>query len=78
MSTAELKVKIISGITESQDENLLMVVMRLIELDSNTEDIYMLNEEELRIVSEGEADIKDGNLISNQEANKEIQKWLGK
>ncbi|MCW3126831.1 MAG: hypothetical protein JWO03_2489 [Bacteroidetes bacterium] len=76
MSTAELKAEIIAKLTEIEDEELLKDALRLITL--HNDDLYILDEEELTMVKEAEADIEAGNVLSEEEANKEIQKWLGK
>ena len=78
MSTAEIKLKLIEEITKSEDEALLKEALNLININANDNVTYQLSEEEENILNEAEADIEAGNILTEEEANKRIQKWLGK
>jgi len=43
---------------------------------NNQDDFYELNIEQIKAIEKGLEDIKNGNVLSNEEANKEIEKWL--
>jgi hypothetical protein len=78
MSTAELKVKLIKEITDSDNEELLKDVFRLIELEKDDPLVYKLSEEQLSAVNEAQEQIKAGKFLADDEANKEIDEWLEK
>lgn len=78
MSTAELKIRLINEITESNNEDLLKEVYRLLEIENGDILPYPLTDEEISMVQESRADVKHGNFLSEEEANKEIDEWLGK
>jgi hypothetical protein len=78
MSTAELKVKLIKEITDSDNEELLKDVFRLIELERDDSIPYPFTEKQLSIIAESESQVDSGEFLTNEEANKEIDKWLEK
>ena len=50
MSTAELKVKLINEITESNNEELLLEVYRLMEIESGDATPYQLSDIQISVV----------------------------
>jgi hypothetical protein len=78
MSTLELKKKLIASITESDNENLLLEVYHLLHLEDEDTLIYPLSEEQISIVQESQVQVKGGKFLTDDEANKEIDEWLGK
>ncbi len=78
MSTAELKKKLIGKITDSDDENLLQEVYRLLELENEALALYPLSDEQISVVRESQEQIKKGKFINNLDANKEIDEWFEK
>jgi CRISPR/Cas system-associated endoribonuclease Cas2 len=50
MSTLELKKKLIGKITDSDDENLLREVYRLLELETENIALYPLTDEQISVV----------------------------
>jgi hypothetical protein len=78
MSTAELKKKLIGKIEGSEDENLLFEVYRLLELENENIAIYPLTNEQISVVRESQEQVKSGKFLNEQDANKEIDEWLGK
>jgi hypothetical protein len=80
MSTIELKEKLIDKIQHTDDENILAEVNRLlgIETDSESDDVFVFNEAEKIKIEEARLQIKDGNFLTHDEANKEIDEWLEK
>ena len=77
MSIDELKDMIIEKVNEIEDENLLKDILRLIGFESES-DIYILNEEEIAMIQKAQADIDAGNLLSEEEAEAEIEAWFKK
>jgi len=78
MSTTELKKKLIGKITDSDDENLLLEVYRLLDLDNEGTAIYPLSDEQISVVRESQEQVSKGNFMNENDANKEIDEWLGK
>ena len=77
MSTAELKTKIINEITESDDEELLRDVLRLLEIEGGDNDIYILSEEQERAISKAQDSVRAGKFLTEEEVNKKMDEWLG-
>ena len=78
MSTTELKQKLISKIQETVDDSLLEEALRLLNIESGESDALALNEEQVKAVNEAQAQIKSGQFLTNEQANKEIDEWLNK
>ena len=66
---------LIQKISSTTDERVLQEVNRLLETGAD-EDIYQLTPEQIAVVEEARAQIKNGQYLTNEEANKEIQEWL--
>lgn len=73
MSFIELKKILVSKIAETEDEELLKMVYRLLNSGS---DVYQLSEEQTSILNEALAEYKAGNYITHDELLKELNKWL--
>lgn len=71
MSTAELKLDIINTITNLKEPYIIEEIKRLLdfELDDNR---YKVTEKQRKRLSEAKSD----KIISESEANTEIEKWL--
>ena len=78
MTTIELKKKLIKRINNIEDELLLQEVSRLIDTGEDESDIYYFTEEESRAIEEAREQYAKGEFLSNEEANKEVDEWLGK
>ena len=78
MSTIELKQKLISKIEQTEDNNLLEEALRL--LDTETDDLgsIELNEKQIEAIDEAREQIKKGQYLTDEQANKEIDEWLNK
>jgi len=72
MSTSELKQKLITCINHTDNENLLQEVFRLLELETESLEVYKLTAEQKQSIMEVQEDIKGGNSLTNQEADDEI------
>ena len=77
METAELKRKLIAKINDTENSEILESLIRLLEIQSN-EDVYVLNDAQIAAIEEAREDYKNGRLLTNEEANAEIEKWLKK
>jgi hypothetical protein len=80
MSTKKLKEKIIEEIEKTENESLLAEVYRLFNLEASDDDkeIYTLSNDQKEAVTEAQDQIKNGQFLTNEEANKEIDEWLKK
>jgi predicted transcriptional regulator len=43
---------------------------------NNKEDIFELSEEQLNAVEEGQLQYKNGEILTEEQANKDIEEWL--
>ena len=78
MTTKELKNKIIRKINETNDDDILTEVYKM--LDDTFEDfeIYQLSENHKAAIELGINQIKNGEYLTNEQANKEADEWLNK
>jgi len=75
MSTAELKIDLISRIANTEEPRIIEELRKLLdfELDNET---YKLNPQQLQRVSEAKAEYLAGNVVSEQQADEAIDLWL--
>lgn len=66
---------LIKKISSTTDERILQEVNRLLETGAD-EDIYQLTPEQIEGIEESKEQIKNGQFLTNEEANKEIKEWL--
>lgn len=78
METIELKNKLINEINLSDNKNLLEEFYRFFHLENQVEESYKLSEEQNAAIAEARNQIKNGNYLTNEQANQEIDKWLDK
>ncbi len=78
MSTIELRKHLIEMIQETDNESILYEINRLLEIELEAESIYELNEHQINAINEARLQYKNGQIIENDQANKEIEEWLGK
>ena len=75
MSTAELKIDLISRIANTEEPRIIEELCKLLdfELDNET---HKLNPQQLQRVSEAKAEYLAGNVVSEQQADEEIDEWI--
>jgi hypothetical protein len=78
MSTKELKKKLIEKIEKTESNELLAEAYRLLELGTEDIETYSLSDEQKGAVEEARQQIRDGKFLTNDDANREIDEWLGK
>ena len=78
MSTIELKKRLIDKIQKTENEGLLEEACRLLELETSDIEIYKLSDNQKLIVEESRQQIKNGQFLTDEQANKEIDEWLNK
>ena len=76
MSTIELKKRLIDKIQKTENEGLLEEAYRLLELETSDIEIYKLSDNQKLIVEESRQQIKNGQFLTDEQANKEIDEWL--
>lgn len=74
----QLKEKLIAKIGSTNDDELLRQLLRVLDIESKTEELYFLNKAEEIAVKEGIAQLDQGKFLSNEEANKQAQQCLKK
>jgi replicative DNA helicase len=78
MSTVELRKRLIEKIQKTENENLLLEAYRLLELENEDLEVYKLSDEQMNVVNEARQQIKNGQYLTNDQANKDIDEWLNK
>jgi len=78
MSTFELRKRLIDKIQKTDNENLLEEAYRLLELETQDIEVYKLTDEQRKAVNEARQEIKDGQFLTDEQANNEIDEWLRK
>ncbi len=79
MSTAEVRKRLIEKIESTNDEKLLMEATRLLEIQlDEIEPPFELTPELNDAIDEAQGQFKKGEFLTHDEANKEIDEWLGK
>jgi len=75
MSTAELKIDLISRIANTKESRIIEELRKL--LDSELDkDAYELNPQQQQRVSEAKTQYLTGNVLSEQQADEAIDQWL--
>ncbi|MDN5578184.1 MAG: hypothetical protein L0G11_02400 [Chryseobacterium sp.] len=77
MSTADLKIDLITQIAGIIDKARLIELMQMLKFESENSP-YITNDEEKQIVAEARTQIANGESITNDDFQNEIQKWLNK
>jgi hypothetical protein len=78
MSSIELKRLLIEKIQKTDNEDLLAEVHRLLDLETEDIEIYKLNDEQRKAIAEARQQIANGQVLTDEQSNKEIDEWLGK
>lgn len=78
MSEVELKKRLINRIMRSRDSALLREAYRLMGTDVAGLEPYKLTKQQQASVKKGKKDVKAGRTLSEREANKAVDEWLGK
>lgn len=78
MATVELKKLLINRIQMTKDERILEEAYRLLEIEAEEIEVYKLNDDQKQAISEARQQIKSGQFLTDEQANKEIDEWLNK
>ena len=78
MTIKDLKHKLISRINQSRDNHLLEEMYRLLTNGETDLEILELNKEQSEAIEIAQKQYQDGQFLSQEQADKEIDEWLGK
>lgn len=78
MTHTNLKKRVIEGIENTRNTDLLEEVLRLLDLENQDLEVYELNDAQINAINEAREQIKNGQTLTNEEVNDEIDKWLRK
>lgn len=78
MSTIELRRRLIDKIQKTENEDLLAEAYRLLELETEDIEIYKLNDDQRKAITEARQQINNGQFLTDDQSNKEIDEWLSK
>ena len=78
MSTIELRKLLIEKIRLIDDDKLLEEAFRLLEVEFKESEAYILNDKQKEAIEEGRNQINNGQYLTDEESNKEIDEWLNK
>ena len=76
MRTEELKKRLIAKIRKTDNKTLLEGAFRLLRLETEDVEVYNLSEDQKSAVNEARQQIKNGQFLTDDEANKDINEWL--
>lgn len=78
MSTIELRKLLIEKIELTNDDKLLEEASRLLEVEIEESEVYILNDKQKEAIEEARKQIIKGEYLTDEESNKEIDEWLSK
>jgi hypothetical protein len=78
MTVIELRKKLIGKINRIKNDDILEEMYRLIENQEADLDVYNLSADQKNAIAEAQQQIKDGDYLTEEQADKEIDEWLKK
>ena len=78
MTTIEMKNQVIGKIKQLTDNELLMDVYKLLDDSLMDSEIYRLSDNQKVAIDTAINQINNGDFLTNEQANKEINEWLNK
>ncbi|MDF1695372.1 MAG: hypothetical protein P1U56_06055 [Saprospiraceae bacterium] len=76
MSTVELKNKVLERLEEVNQPHLLEEILNLIEIETRSEEVFIIPEEHKADLEISLQQLKEGKTVPNEEVNERVQKWL--
>jgi hypothetical protein len=76
MSTIELKERLINKINATENDYILEEVYRLLEFENDESRMYEFSNGEKNEIENYRLQIKNGQSLIGEEADKEIEEWL--
>lgn len=78
MSTIELRKRLLEKIQAIEDNELLEEAYRLLTLETEDVEPYLLNADQNNAIVEARQQIQNGQALTGEQADKEIDEWLSK
>jgi hypothetical protein len=78
MTTIEMKNQVIGKINQLTDNELLMDVYKLLNDSLEDSDVYILSDNHKIAINKAISQIDNGDFLTNDQSNKEIDEWLNK
>lgn len=78
MKTAEIREKLIREINSSTNKSLLEELYQYLGRENKTQDTYNLSEDQKSAILEAREQIQNGDYLTSEQANQEIDQWLKK
>ena len=78
MLSKEMKQELINKINSTKDENILEEVYRMLQVGTKEPEMIVLSDEQKDSIDKGIKDFEEGNYLSHEEANRQIDEWLKK
>ena len=75
MSTKELKMDLMRTISSIEDVSVLEKIKQFLK-NQTAEKVYVLSEDQLAILNESIEQFKNGQFLTEEEAEKDIEKWF--
>ena len=77
MNTASLKIDLINKIAQLKESYVIEEINRILDFESD-KGIFKLTSKQKDRILEAQKEYKSGKVLSEKEANKQIQEWLTK
>ena len=77
MTTANLKIDLIKKITQLKESYVIDEINRILDFELD-KGIFNLNSKQKARILEGKEEYKAGKVLTEKEANKQIEEWLTK
>jgi hypothetical protein len=78
MQVLELKNRVKDRLEAVNDESLLEEILYLIDFESDKEETFEIPPQHLKQLEISLEQMKNGEVISNEEVDEKVQKWLSK
>jgi hypothetical protein len=78
MTTIEMKNQVIGKINQLTDNELLMDINKLLDDSLLDSDVYKLSDNHKTAIDKAISQIENGDYLTNDQVNKEINEWLNK
>ena len=78
MKTVELKKKLIGEINSSTNLDLLEELYYYLNQENDIKHTYPLNNEQNSAIQDARTQLKNGEFLTNEQADQEIEEWLNK
>lgn len=78
MTIQELRHKVIDKVNKLDDDSLLNDLIRLIDDNENDDEKYELSDNHKKAINRAVDQIENGDYLTNEQSNKQINEWLNR